>query len=152
MGDKKRELENTKEEARLREQVVKLKEFGKEIEEIQKSRITPDIYSIQDRIMMNCMALMEIAKKISNEPNYDNKIGLIVTNKAIQPQLNIYKSIRMDICETLKKKDKTIKDKFDKLFPEITYSRDTKSEIIELCCVFTEQLMDIYIYLNRYVN
>lgn len=152
MSDKKRELENAKDEPRLRRDVIRLKEYGKKIEDIQKSRISPDIISIQDRIIMNTKSFMKISSQIISHSEIDYNIDRISLNNVLQPQINAYKSIRVDICEALKKKERTFKDRFDKMFPEILYSGKTIGDVKDSCFEFVEQLLHIHGYLDRYLK
>jgi len=156
MSDPEKEIEKLKDETDRRELVIREKNFGREIEKIEKSRITPDILSIQQRLLevvkgVNMIVMsktnQETQQKLSNTP-----IGP-TAKKTIDALIDNYISIRKDICYTITigKKEGKFPEKFQDIFPEIKTPIKTYGEMLDIMLMYAEQLLQIRIFLNRYL-
>lgn len=121
MDNKKEGAKKINEEVERRKAVVFEKMLGKQIETIEKSRISPDIISIKDRILclMESMDNHTVVAK-TNLPKINRFYKFDIQQTQIYKLFyDSYKSIREDIIQTIAKKEGAFKQKFDKIFPEI---------------------------------
>ena len=104
MSEKKKEIEELKDETERRELVRREKILGEEIEKIEKSRITPDIISIQQRIIDVASSMLRASRGLTEEKLRPNLPIGQSTPQLIDTYINNYISIRKDICHTIKKR------------------------------------------------
>lgn len=151
MSNATKDAKTLEEENKRREQVRIEKQLGRDIEIIEKSRITSDISSINRRIVFYTNVIHEsisiLREKFKSE---DKSIPFIVNDYS--KIFRTYESIREDICLTIEKKEGCFRKEFDALFPKITFSDETYGDIHSSLLDVSGQLLDIDSYLKRYMK
>lgn len=153
MSNKENKIEILKQESQRRELVKKTKILGKQIEEIEKDRISKDIDSIQYRIMyisdLTLKTIQDELDRRKKDKKLDKKPCPDFT-KTCQKFIETYKSIRKDICYTIEKREKNFQDKFIELFPEAKISDNSFNELVHYLHNAINQLIQIKLFLDRY--
>lgn len=151
MSNIQKKTDNLEEENKRREQVLKEKQLGRDIEIIEKSRVSSDISSIKSRIFFYIKVIHESIGLIREKYNANDKAILLIVNE-FSKMYRTYESIREDISLTIEKKEGGFRKEFDTLFPKINYLHETYGEIYSSLLDVSGQLLDIDSYLNRYMK
>lgn len=87
---------------------------------------------------------------LANDKNLNTEPEPIFKNTTIS-YVEIYKSIRSDICYSLVKREKNFQNKFNELFPEIKISEGLTINLINELHQISNQLIQMNFFLKRYL-
>jgi hypothetical protein len=151
MSNATKDAKTLEEENKRRAEVLKEKQFGRDIEIIEKSRLFSDISSIKSRIVFYTHVIHESIGLLREKFHSDDTSIPLIVNEYLKI-FRTYESIREDICLTIEKKEGSFRKEFDTLFPKITYSHETYGDIHSSLLDVSGQLLDVDSYLNRYMK
>jgi hypothetical protein len=146
MSDATKDAKSLEEENKRREQVLKEKQLGRDIEIIEKSRLVSDISSIKSRIVFQMRVYHESISMMRERLKPGDKANPNVV-KEFSKMFRTYDSIREDICLTIEKKEGGFRKEFETLFPKLIFSHETNGDIVSSLVDVSGQLLDIDSYL-----
>ena len=95
--------------------------------------------------------MIDISKGIQESQTNPNFTIGPDTKNAMDSLVKNYNSIRKDICYTISKKEKNFPEKFNDIFPEIKTSTKIYREASSNLLTYADQLLQIRVYLNRFL-